>query len=132
MYWIEERGLDLPLQFRRDITLVLNQLKKLVKSMAIEYDLNKTAKEQPLFSINEVFVITYCLVAAYDIAFPTARVLFQLNTLRKMIVLTSARPRILILSSYYEKEHDALKWKDINLPIFTYTERDDNLGLYII
>jgi len=44
--------------------------------MAIEYDLDKTAKEQPLFSINEVFVITYYLVAACDIAFPTARVLF--------------------------------------------------------
>ncbi|KOS43419.1 hypothetical protein ACN38_g5652 [Penicillium nordicum] len=35
--------------------------------MAIEYDLEKTAEEQPPFSINEVFVITHHLVAGCDI-----------------------------------------------------------------
>lgn len=58
--------------------------------MAIEYDLEKTAEEQPPFSINEVFVITHHLVAGCDMLFPTVRVLFQLNTLRKMMVSTSA------------------------------------------
>lgn len=51
--------------------------------MAIEYDLEKTAEEQPPFSTNEVFVITHHLVAGCDMLFPTVRVLFQLNTLRK-------------------------------------------------
>jgi hypothetical protein len=93
--------------------------------MATEYDLDKTAKEQPPFSINEVFVITHHLVATCDIAFPTARVLFQLNTLRKMMVSTSARPGTLILSSCYEKENDALKWKDIDLYMVKHPEYSD-------
>ncbi|KAJ6076675.1 FluG domain protein [Penicillium canescens] len=157
MYWMEERGLCLPYQLGKDIS-------SLAQSMAIEHDLDKTAKEQPPFSINEVFFITHHLVAACDIAFPTVRVLFQLNTLRKMMVSTSARPGTLVLSSCYEEENDALKWKDIDLymvkhpeypdaqvllmrarhrlnkgkrnqgapPTFTYTERNDNLGLCVI
>jgi hypothetical protein len=93
--------------------------------MAIEHDLDKTAKEQPPFSINEVFFITHYLVAAYDIAFPTVRVLFQLNTLRKMMVSTLARPGTLVLSSCYEEENDALKWKDIDLYMVKHPEYPD-------
>ncbi|KAJ5928363.1 FluG domain protein [Penicillium verhagenii] len=157
IYWMDERGVCLPYQLGKDIS-------SLAQSMAIEYELDKTAKEQPPFSINEVFVVTRHLVAACDIAFPTFRVLFQLNTLRKMMVSTSARPGTLVLSSCYKEENDALKWKDIDLymvkhpeysnaqvllmrarhrlnkgkrnqgapPTFTYTERNDNLGLCVI
>ncbi|OXV07667.1 hypothetical protein Egran_04567 [Elaphomyces granulatus] len=68
---------------------------------------------------------------------------------------TSARPGTLVESSGYMRSNDALKWKDIELymvkhpedpacevllmrvltvqsPVFTYTERNDNLGLCVI
>ncbi|PYH94545.1 FluG domain protein [Aspergillus ellipticus CBS 707.79] len=129
-----------------------------------EYELDKGAKTQPTMNIDDVLFTTYHLLAESRIAFPTFRALFQLNTLRKMMTSTSARPGTLVESSGYLRVNDALKWKDIELfmvkhpdeegsqvllmrvthrlnkgvrnqgvaPVFTYTERNDNLGLCVI
>lgn len=48
-----------------------------------------------------------------------------MNTLRKMMVSTSARLGTLVLSSYYEKENDTLKWKDIDLYMVKHPEYPD-------
>ncbi|KAJ5245737.1 hypothetical protein N7489_005833, partial [Penicillium chrysogenum] len=59
--------------------------------------------------INELLLVTYHLLDAYDMAFPTFRCLLQLNTLRKMMASILARPRTLTLSTGYIRGNNALK-----------------------
>ncbi|OJJ82561.1 uncharacterized protein ASPGLDRAFT_1496032 [Aspergillus glaucus CBS 516.65] len=158
MYWREEMGRELPQEIGRGLTNLVN-----VK-LTQEFNLDLTGKTQPSVNIDDLLFTTYHLLTACDIAFPTIRTLFQLNTVRKMMTSTSARPGTLVESSGYAKGNDALKWKDIELfmvkhpedlkcqvllmrvthrlnkgkrnrgvsPVFTYTERNDNLGLCVI
>jgi hypothetical protein len=86
-------------------------------TLTVEYDLDKSGKTQPPVNIDDVLFITYNLLAQCDIAFPTSRALFQLNTLRKIMTSTSARPGTLIEFSGHMRANDALKWKDIELYI---------------
>ncbi|CAG8079571.1 unnamed protein product [Penicillium nalgiovense] len=108
MYWSEETGRELSRELGQDVTALSNDLSK-------EYGLNLGAKQQPPFSINELLLVTHHLLDACDMAFPTFRCLLQLNTLRKMMASTSARPGTLTLSTGYMRGNDALKWKDIEL-----------------
>lgn len=80
-----------------------------------EYNLDMGAKTQPTINIDDLLFTTYHLLAACDVAVPTIRTLFQLNTIRKMMTSTSARPGTLVESSGYMRENDVLKWKDIEL-----------------
>ncbi|KAF3394006.1 hypothetical protein F1880_005516 [Penicillium rolfsii] len=149
MFCNQERGQEAPYELKQ-------KLKR--------YELELSAKEQPPFNVDDLLFTTYHLLAWCPITFPTVRSIFQINTLRKMMTSTSARPGTLIESSGYIHENDALKWKDIELfmvkhpeqptsqvllmrvrhrlnkgrrnegvpPIYTYTERNDNLGLCVI
>ncbi|CAI7628049.1 unnamed protein product [Penicillium manginii] len=133
-------------------------------SLSNEWGLDKTAKEQPPINIDDLLFTTWHLLAVCDLSFPTFRILLQLNTIRKMMCSSTARPGCLIESNAHRKTGDALKYKDIELfmvkhpqdpsrrelllkvkhrlikgrrnmgraPIFTYTERNDNLGLCVI
>ncbi|KAJ5192198.1 hypothetical protein N7449_008340, partial [Penicillium cf. viridicatum] len=74
-----------------------------------EYGLDKGAKTQPTMNIDDVLFTTYHLMTKSEIAFPTFRAPFQLNTLRKMMTATSARPGTLVESSGYLRKNDALK-----------------------
>ena len=80
-----------------------------------EYELDLGAKTQPSISIDDLLFSTYNLMAITDVHFPTVRCRHQLNTLRKMMTSTSARPGTLVESSGYMRSNDALKWKDIEL-----------------
>ena len=87
-----------------------------------EFNLDLTGKTQPSVNIDDLLFTTYHLMAACDIAFPTIQTLFQLNTVRKMMTSTSARPGTLVESSGYAKGNDALKWKDIELFMVKHPE----------
>ncbi|KAJ5084902.1 hypothetical protein NUU61_009481 [Penicillium alfredii] len=158
MFCNQERSQEAPYEFKQ-------KLKRLVNgTLSDQYEIELSAHEQPPFNIDDLLFTTYHLLVWCPITFPTVRSIFQLNTLRKMMTSTSARPGTLIESSGYLHENDALKWKDIELfmvkhpenptsqmllmrvrhrlnkgrrnegvpPVYTYTERNDNLGLCVI
>ncbi|OXV05845.1 hypothetical protein Egran_06385, partial [Elaphomyces granulatus] len=115
---------------------------------------------QPVVNVDDLLYLTYHTVAISNIWFPTARSRQQHSTLRKMMAATAARPGTLVESTGYIQSNDCLKYKDLELymiknlevptckalvlrvkhrlnkgkrrPIFTYIERNDNLGLCVI
>jgi hypothetical protein len=91
-------------------------------TLSDQYELELSAEEQPPFNIDDLLFTTYHLLAWCPITFPTVRSIFQVNTLRKMMTSTSARPGTLIESSGYLHENDALKWKDIELFMVKHPE----------
>lgn len=91
-------------------------------TLSDEYELERAGSEQPPFSIDDVLFTTYHLLVWCPITFPTMRSIFQLNTLRKMMTSTTARPGTLIESSGYLHGNDALKWKDIELYMVTHPD----------
>jgi hypothetical protein len=84
-------------------------------SLSNEWGLDKTAKEQPPINIDDLLFTTWHLLAVCDLSFPTFRILLQLNTIRKMMCSSTARPGCLIESNAHRKTGDALKYKDIEL-----------------
>ncbi|PYI25427.1 hypothetical protein BP00DRAFT_490913 [Aspergillus indologenus CBS 114.80] len=158
MYWCEEMDSLFPHKLRRKMTILVST------TLSDEYELDRGAKTQPPFNIDDLLFTAHHLIGVTDLWFPTARCRSQLNTLRKIMASTSARPGTLVESSGYLKSGDALKWKDIELymvkhpddpscqvllirvkhrlnkgkrnkgiaPVFTYTERNDSLGLCVI
>ncbi|KAJ5089482.1 hypothetical protein N7532_008166 [Penicillium argentinense] len=162
--WIrEETDRPLPLDLSRKVT-------HLTSTLSNEWNFDKGAKEQPTINIDDLLFTTWHLLAVCDLTFPTFRMLLQLNTLRKMMCSTTARPGTLIESNAHENAGDVLKWKDVALfmvkhpqdpnrrellmrvkqrlikrrrnkedqplmcfgLIFTYTERNDSLGLCVL
>lgn len=123
MYWREEMGRELPQEIGRDLTNINYPGKKIigipqlnfeagkcyVDPVLEEFNLDLTGKSQPSVNIDDLLFTIYHLLAAYNIAFPTVRTLFQLNTLNKMMASTSARPGTLVRSLGYAKGNDALK-----------------------
>ncbi|KAL4871892.1 hypothetical protein BDV12DRAFT_183449 [Aspergillus spectabilis] len=117
-----EMGCLFSYELRRKMTMLA------CTTLTDEYELDLGAKTQPPVKIDGLLFNTYHLVAH--------------STLRKMMTSTSARPEMLIQYSGYMRSNDVLKWKDVELfmikhpgelncvpPVFTYTERNDNLGL---
>lgn len=87
-----------------------------------QHELELSAHEQPSFNIDDLLFTTYHLLVWCPITFPTVQSNFQLNILRQMMTSTSARPGILIESSGYIHENDALKWKDFELFMVKHPE----------
>jgi len=109
MYWSEEMDRVFPYDLRRRMT------KLVCNTLTDEYELDLGAKTQPSISIDDLLFSTYHLMAITDVHFSTVWCQHQLNTLRKMMTSTSARPGTLVESSRYMRSNDALKWKGIEL-----------------
>ncbi|KAJ5102244.1 FluG domain protein [Penicillium alfredii] len=133
-------------------------LKLVCTTLTDEYELDLGGKTQPSVNIDDLLYSTYHLLVMCDIAFPTFRCQGQLSTLRKMITSTSARPGRLIdtpdnpkcqvlLMRVTHRLNKCKRNKGVTVrsrihvryhrsnqsrTAFTYTERNDNLGLYVI